>query len=110
MNEYETKIQYSKKIWIIQLCQSIEASIAFKKAAYILQGVAKAGIIECIEKHQCTEIGGRSDGNILFVHSDGVDIDYQNNDIYELIVSKTMELVNKRVENRRKEILLDYVF
>ena len=113
MEQYRATVQHSQNVWIIQLCHSDKPSEAFEKAAFVLRGIAKAGFINCFDRENCNEIYGdeingdenkKPDGRIIFIHSEGVENDFENIDDFNIIVNNTMKLIHKKIENQEKNI------
>ncbi|CAO1358568.1 unnamed protein product [Diamesa hyperborea] len=100
MEQYGTTVKHSQQVWIIQICEPKKASEEFKKAAYFLRGVARAGIIDCFNQGNCIGFDGSklADEKIIFIHSEGVEIDFINNHDYNLIVDHTLKLIDAKVK------------
>lgn len=93
----------SHYVWIIQVCEQNKSSEAFQKAAFVLRGIAKAGIIDCLHEEHCNEIDTDSiitDGKIFIIHRDGFLNDFVNNHDFNLIVKSTMNLIKKQIINQ----------
>ena len=98
MEQFNKTVQLTQNVWMIQKCDSDEPSEAFKKAAYLLRGVVKAGIINCLDTRNCNDGG---DGKIVFIHSEGVDNTFEHDQLYNLIVVRAMGYIqkNQTIEN-----------
>lgn len=91
----------SHYVWIVQVCEPNKPSKAFKKAAVVLRGIAKAGIIDCIHEELCNQIDTIiTDGKIFIIHSDGLLNDFVNNHDFDLIVKSTMNFINNKIINQ----------
>ena len=106
MEQYRTTVEHSQKVWIIQICDPNKASEAFKKAAYVLRGVARAGIIDCLNEENCNEFDQNkiTTGKIIFIHSEGVENDFINNHDFNHIVESTLKLINEKVKIQKDSI------
>lgn len=107
MEQYRTTVEHSQNVWIIQICDVKEATEDFKKAAFVLRGIARAGIIDCLNKENCNEIHGSTKnptGKIIFIHSEGVENDFINNHDFTLIVNNTLKLIDTKVKIEKENI------
>lgn len=106
MEQYKRTVEHSQNVWIIQICEPNKASEAFKAAAFILRGIARAGVIDCLNEENCNEFDQQNIavGKIIFIHSEGVKNDFTNNHDHNLIVDSTLKLINEKIENQKKNI------
>ena len=91
------EVEHGQSVWMIQLVElSGKPTNEFKKAAYLLRGVVKAGFMDECEGHEiCKDkkngvvIGDKyKPGKVVFIHSEDVHDDYINEHNYN-ITSKT---------------------
>ena len=113
MEQYRAAVKHSQYVWIIQLCHSDKPSEAFKNAARVLKGIAKAGFINCIDTENCNEIindeNKKITETIVFIHSEDVETDFESIDDVDRIVNNTMKLIRKKIENQKKTIQLESI-
>ena len=104
MQQYKNIIEHSQNVWIIQICEHHKATEDFKKAAYVLRGVAKAGTINCSDEN-CNEISKNiTEEQIVFIHSEGVDNDFVLNHDFNFIVNSTMNLIHAKIESQMRNV------
>lgn len=97
--QYNETVNLTQSVWMIQKCDSDEPTDAFKEAAYLLRGIVKAGIINCINRTNGICTGEK--GKVVFIHSKGVREDFTNEQSFNLIAYTAMEFIMNK-ENIQK--------
>lgn len=95
--QFNETVDLTQSVWMIQKCDSDEPTDAFKRAAYLLRGIVKAGIMNCINDQTC--IGEK--GKVVFIHSKGVREDFTNEQSFNLTAYTAMEFIMNK-ENIQK--------
>ena len=107
MEQFNETVQHSQNVWMIQFDLSGKPSVEFKKAAYVLRGIVKAGIIEeCHGNDICKERSGKtlSSGKVIFIHSEGVDTSFINNQNYTSTVAHAEVYIQNKTELQKNII------
>ena len=108
MEQFKSTVQHSQSVWMIQIDLSGKPSEEFKKAAYLLRGIVKAGIIEEYDISTNATAERIPGGKVVFIHSEGVEDTFTNNMDINGIASKAMEFIKHKVEIQKKDNLKHY--
>ena len=116
MTQFE-EVEHGQSVWMIQLVELFgKPTNEFKKAAYLLRGVVKAGFLDECEGHEiCKDkkngvvIGDTyRPGKVVFIHSDEVHDDYINELNYHITSKTASDYVKDKVEFQKNDSLKHY--